>query len=248
MNSDVIKRFNPSRKAVTLLTCGAILIGATLNFGVGSVIPSMVLHNAVEQQTRLNAATLSGERELKAKIDMKKEFTQIESQLVSSSDYDPSAEEYSYVTYAQTKANSYFLHELYPLVPGWSSYMETLHTSDELAEEHFATINRATLWVEFNETCKMVADLDAGFDISKARVIGMLDDGSEGYTYKGTYMSGAGVTPENFETFLKGCGDEKLKYLPELKAEHKRIADEHAAADQMMNQELQDEETESEQK
>lgn len=246
MNSDVIKRFNPSRKDATLLTCGAILIGATLNFGVGSVIPGMVLHKEVEQETSFHSDRLSSDEEFNARLDSDKKFTQIESQLVSPQDHDISG--YGYVIDAQTKADSYPLHELYPLVPGWSSYMETLKTSDEIGAESFKVSNRMGLWSEFNDTCEMVADLDAGFDVSKARVIGILDDGSEDYTYKGTYMSGAGVTPENFETFLKGCGDEKLKYLPELKAEQKRVADEQKAADQLMNQELENTDSGTEQK
>jgi hypothetical protein len=248
LNSDVIKRFNPSRKAATLLTCGAILIGATLNFGVGSVIPGMVLHDEVEWQTSLNEDTTSNRKEFNARLDSDKKFTQIESQLVSPYDHELDAEGYGYVSEAQTQAASYPLHELYPLVPGWSSYMETLKTSDELGAESSAASNRAMLWIEFNETCKMVADLEAGFDVSKARVIGMLEDGTEDYTYKGTYMSGAGVTPDNFETFLKGCGDEKLRYLPDLKAEHKLELDERKAADQLMNQGLENTESETEQK
>lgn len=247
MNSDVLKRFNPSKKAATLLTCGAILVGATLNFGVGSVIPNLVLQSAEQTQRTYNDQSLSNNKDFEARVNEDKKFVKIESQLKSPFEYDVTASSV-YVEEAQARADSHFLHELYPMVPGWSSYMNTFKVSDEISPESTLQTNRGMLWYEFKNTCDMVTDLDAGFDVSKARVVGVLADGSEGYTYKGKYVSGAGTTPENFETFLKGCGDENLKYLPELKAEQKRVADEQAIDDQTMNEESPSDPAESEQK
>lgn len=236
MNYDGLKRFNPSRKAATLLTCGAILVGATLNFGVSSVAPYLVIHNANVNQLKQNDQMLSDMKALNAKIDADRKFTQIEAQLKPIDGYTAGSVTLGrYVETTRTKANSHFLHQLFPIVPGWSSYMGTLYASDDVSAKSSAQMKRTMLWQGMKDTCDMVTDLNAGLDISKTHAT------SDTEAYKGKYLGGAGyVLVKNPEIFLKACGDENLKYLPELKAEQKQVKDDEATIAQNTQQGMKD--------
>jgi hypothetical protein len=67
----------------------------------------------------------------------------------------------------------------------------------------------------------MVDDLNAGLNLKDIGITRADENGYEVSAYRGKYSFGAGITPENFETNLKGCGDKNLKYLAELKEQNR---------------------------
>lgn len=232
-----LRTFNPaSRKALTIATCSSILVGAILSLGVATAIPSFVLYTTANAVNSLNNDSISRTQEFNAWIDEDKKFTQIEHELKSPSDFDPTSREYESFKAA---ANSRFLHELYPLIPGWSVFTDTMKASDKVNTQAAIATERGMKAIQFKTTCKMVDDLDAGLDISKWDTVGIIDSqGTEGRVYKGKFEGLSIFNAENLETNLKECGDTNLKYLDVLKVEQKRSEKANDEARKQMEDEL----------
>lgn len=232
-----LRSLNPtSRKALTIATCSSILVGAILSFGVATAIPSFTLYTVAHRLASMNNDTASRTEEFNAWIDEDKKFTQFEHELKSPNDFDPISREYESF---KTATDSRFLHELYPVIPGWSVFLDVVKETDEVNTKSSIATERGMKRIQFKTTCAMVDDLNAGLDISKWEKIGIIDSqGTEGKIYKGKFEGLAIFNAENNETTLKGCGDTNLRYLDVLKAEQKRSEKANEEMDKQMQEEL----------
>jgi hypothetical protein len=199
-----------SRKVVTLLTCGAILAGAGIQVGLVSLTTDSILHAETEERNRNTSSMKSLREDAIKRLEEDKKFLSIEPKLVplvidSDSDALPTYVE----EFEQT--HSLILRGMYPLIPAYSEYLDALEAADASSAANSEAMRRLFQRDGFKYTCKMVSDLNAGLDISQKD--------KEGYPgeYNGLFVG----EPANFETLLKGCGDENLDYLDTMQAEYK---------------------------
>jgi hypothetical protein len=212
-----------SGKGVVVIACGAIIAGLIANLSGGMVINSFALHIGAEQ---INSQVSQNRwEELDVQTNEDKKFLAIEPTL-KPNHFTTLWEPSDYAERFTQEANKSFLHQLNPLMPGYNEFVDALERLDENSDKGNIITGRVMDRGEFNSTCDMVTDLNAGLDISKNR-------GEE--QYGGKYFGGAGLTPENFEVLLKGCGDTKLQYLDDLKKEYKIQQAETVEIEEMLN-------------
>jgi hypothetical protein len=212
---------NLAGKTAATFTCGAILVGAVFNLVATAVIPSYLLHHYAHVLNDQTKEMTLLDQEGNNKVDNDKEFRVIEDTLKPSSISVLQEPVFQADLYTQ-EVKQKFGHQLYPLMPGYNEYVKALKAADKNTNQTMiATMTRMMNNQEFHATCDMVTDLKAGLDVRK----------SDGDGYTGKYHGNAGWTPDNFQTFLKACGDDQLQYLDELNNEHKKLINEGMVED-----------------
>lgn len=192
------------KKSVALLAGGAILVGAFIQFGMHSIVPTINYSSATEMINESMVTTQESANDLNAHIEMNESFVKIEPHLKPSLILGEALPEDSASEYRHTIENG-FGSQLIQLIPAYDEYTKALENRDEIANDDTST-NRGMNYSEFKSTCDLVENWKKGHQV--------------GDTFKNgnTVTSGmAGYTPANYEVLLKGCGDDKLEFLDDLK-------------------------------
>lgn len=176
-----------------------------------ALIPNAFFQSLANETSERTEAIKEDNDELVSRVTSDIRFTVIEPELKPHSgrtviETTNQAEEFKH------KSDSKFLHQLFPLLPGYNAYINAMEKSDAYSIESQNQASRVFNHSEFKLTCDMVNDLEEGLDIHAS-------------DHDGSYFGGAGETPENFEALLQGCGDTELRYLDELKIEAEHLAD-----------------------